>query len=189
MKQITKPRSFLLALLIGLFLLSMGPVVLPLNGSDQPSEGEQETERTRGESTVTLDEARGRARLLHDTIHSTLQVMHRQYYREDEGLPIPSRTLDAVFDKLARRRDVKIDWLAVNAQAMDVDHKPSDEFEKNAAAALSQGRQEFERVENDVYRYAGVITLSSECLKCHLPNRRSNKDRAAGLLISMSVKH
>jgi hypothetical protein len=71
---------------------------------------------------------------------------------------------------------------------MDVDHKPSDEFEKNAAAALSKGKQEFELVENHVYRHAGVITLSSECLKCHLPNRRSNKDRAAGLVISMPVK-
>jgi hypothetical protein len=30
--------------------------------------------------------------------------------------------------------------------------------------------------------------LSSECLKCHLPNRTSTKDRAAGLVITMPVR-
>jgi len=188
MKQNIKPRWLLLGMTAGLFCLSIGSGVVPLNGSDTSSKNDQNSTETKGISPVTLDEARGRARLLHETIHSTLQVIHREYYREDEGLPIPSRTLKAVFDELSRRWNIKIDWLAVNAQAMDIDHNPRNKFEKDAAAALTKGKQEFEVVENDVYRHAGVIVLSSECLKCHLPNRRSNKNRAAGLVISMPIK-
>ncbi len=35
---------------------------------------------------------------------------------------------------------------------------------------------------------AGAITLSGECLKCHVPDRTDLKDRAAGLVISVPLK-
>ena len=44
----------------------------------------------------TTAEARGQARLLHEAMHATLHFVHRAYYREDEGLPIPAATLDKV---------------------------------------------------------------------------------------------
>ena len=137
---------------------------------------------------ATLEEARGRARLLHETVHATLQIVHLQYYREDEGLIIPARTMKAVFDEVARARKVQMHWLVVNAKAMNVDHNPRDEFERNAAQSLASGKREVDLLEHGVYRYAGAITLSSECLKCHLPNRTSTKDRAAGLVITMPVR-
>jgi len=136
----------------------------------------------------TADEARERAKLLHETIHSTLHVVHHHYYREDEELTIPGVALKRVFSELAESRNVRLRWLAVSAQAMNVEHNPSDEFEKKAAAALAAGRTDFELAEDGLYRYVGAITLGSECLKCHLPNRRSTKDRVAGLVISMPIK-
>lgn len=135
-----------------------------------------------------LQEARGRARLLHDALHATLQIVHRRFYREDEGLPIPARTLQAVFDILDQDQKIQLRWISVNAQAMNVDHEPRDDFEKRAAQALAAGKPEYESVEPGVYRHAGAVTLSSECLKCHLPQRTSTEARAAGLVISIPVR-
>ena len=136
----------------------------------------------------TVNEARGRARLLHEAIHGTLQVVHAQYYREDEGLVLPAATLEKVFRELSERRQVEIRWLVVDAQAMNVDHNPRDDFEKQAVKALAAGENEVDQAKDGVYRYAGPITLGSECLKCHLPNRTSNKSRRAGLVVSMPVQ-
>ncbi len=71
---------------------------------------------------------------------------------------------------------------------MNIEHNPRDEFEKKAVKALTSGKNEFEAVERGSYRYVGAITLSNECLKCHLPRRTSTDDRSAGLVISMPVK-
>jgi hypothetical protein len=79
-------------------------------------------------------------------------------------------------------------WIAVDAQAMSVDHKPQDDFEKRAARALAAGSDSFQSVQNGVYRYAGPITLSNQCLKCHVPNRRDTKARTAGLVIGIPVQ-
>ena len=49
----------------------------------------------------TLDEARSRAALLHDTFHATLATVHHEYYREDEGLTVPAFTLKKVFGELS----------------------------------------------------------------------------------------
>lgn len=159
--------------------------------------GPDEQGKARGEDTSggaatgplpTVAEARERARLLHETIHDTLQVVHAQYYREDEGLALPAATLKRVFQELAERRKVEIRWLVVDARAMNIDHNPRDEFEKQAVKALVGGKDEVDLTKAGVYRYAGLITLGSECLKCHLPNRTSNRSRKAGLVISMPVQ-
>ena len=136
---------------------------------------------------ATATEARGRAQLLHETIHGALQVMHRDFFREDEKLTIPSHSLEDVFRELTRSYGVEVRWLAVNTEAMNVDHKPRTEFERDAVRALTSGKGEFEASNGEVYRHAGVIRLSSQCLKCHVPNRTSTKDRAAGLVITIPL--
>ncbi len=145
---------------------------------------------TRAEVQVlpTVEEARGRAKLLHESTHATLQIVHHTYFREEKGIPIPAATLKRVFRELAVRQNVEPRWLAVNAQAMNVDHNPRNDFERQAVQALGAGKEYFEKVEEGVYRHAGVITLTSDCLKCHLPNRTSTKDRAAAIVISMRIK-
>jgi len=186
MKRKTRTVLLVFAVTSGIVVVTIGSGASPPNGSDKPTNADKKAVQTEG--VANLEEARARARLLHETIHATLHIVHLRYYREDEALPLPASTLKSVFRELDRRQNVKVRWIAVNADAMNTDHTPQDEFEKNAAKALSSGEDEFELVENDLYRHAGAITLTSECLKCHLPNRTSLKDRSAGLVIAMPLK-
>jgi len=137
---------------------------------------------------ATKAEAQARAKLLHETIHGSLQVMHRDFFLEDESITIPSHSLEDVFKELDRTYGVKIRWLAVNAKAMNIDNEPKSDFEKAAVKVLSDGKPEYEKLADDTYHFAGSIRLPSQCLKCHLPGRKSNKDRVAGLVISMPLK-
>lgn len=136
----------------------------------------------------TLEQARRQAELLHTTLHVTLQAVHHRYYREDEGLPIPASMLKEVFADLEKEQGVKLRWLSVEGQAMNTDHKPRDDFETEAVKALKAGKGAFERSENGTYRRAAAITLGSHCLKCHVPDRKSTKDRTAGLIIALPVE-
>ena len=138
---------------------------------------------------TTVVEARGRARVLHETIHGVLQVVHRDFFRDDQRLSIPSRSFEDVFKELARSWQVQIHWLAVNAEAMNVDNKPRDAFEKEAVKALASGKAEFEAVAGSDYRFAGPIRLASQCQKCHVPRRTSTEDRVAGLVITMPIRN
>ena len=137
---------------------------------------------------ATVDEARARAKLLHETIHGTLQVVHRDFFDEDNASMIPSASLEDVFHELSRSYGIDLKWLVVNADVVNVDHEAEDEFERNAVKALAAGKGQFEATENGRYRYAGPIRLASQCLKCHVKNRTTTEDRTAGLLISMPLK-
>ena len=153
----------------------------------QAGEQEEAAPKNRENDPRTLEEARGRARLMHETIHGALQVMHRDFFREGEKLTIPSESLEDVFAELTRSYGVKARWLAVDTPPMNIDHKPADAFEKSAVKALKDGRKEFEAVEQNTYRYAGPITLSSDCLKCHAPLKTNTKDRLAGLVLTLPL--
>lgn len=137
---------------------------------------------------ASVDEARARARLLHETLHATLHAVHHHYYREDEGLPIPAATLDKVFGQIARRQNVQLHWLAVDGQAMNTDNVARDDFERAAVKAIASGKLEHESIDGKTYRLAGAITLTGDCLKCHIPNRTSTEDRAAGLVIGIPLR-
>jgi hypothetical protein len=168
-------------ILIGVAVVAMVALAAP------PREG-QAAKPPPSKAPSTLEEARAQARLLHDFVHATLQVVHTEYYREDERLPLPANAFETVFEEMAGRSGVKLKWLAVNAKAMNIDHEPRDEFEKQAVAALAAGKDEYESVGPDLYRHAGPITLFSQCLKCHLPSRSSNKERLAALVINVKLK-
>lgn len=170
----------------------MKPITLPVTfravalalALSEFSAGEERVDR----AVPTAAEARARAELLHETLHATLQAVHHAYFRPDDGSPIPAATLREVFRELSQRQKVQLRWLAVNAQAMNVDHQPRDDFEKAAAQAIAAGQDSYEQADRGTYRRAGLITLGSECLKCHLPNRTSNKSRAAALVITLPVE-
>ena len=136
----------------------------------------------------SIEEARARARILHEAFHGALQVMHRDYFDEDNARVLPSGSLEDVFKELNRSYDIQVRWLAVNAKAMNIDHEPKDEFEKNAVKALASGKKEYELVKADQYLHVGSIRLASQCLKCHLPRRTSTEDRAAALSITMPLE-
>ena len=154
----------------------------------QPSEA-REFDHQAYRVPQSIAEARDRARLLHEMVHGALQVVHRDFFDEENIHTIPSRSLEDVFVELERSFGVTVRWIAFNAKAMNVDHKPRDDFEKTAADALKAGKSEFESCQpgEGRYRHIGSIRLASQCLKCHLPTRSSNEDRLAGLSITMKV--
>lgn len=136
---------------------------------------------------ATAEEARARARWLHEGLHGALQVMHRDFFEEDDAGMLPSQSLDDVFKEMARSWAVEIRWLGVNA-TKGIDHKPKDRFEEKAAAALMEGEIEYEQIEANRYRYVGLVRLQNECLKCHVRDRTTLEDRVGGLAISFPMK-
>ena len=136
---------------------------------------------------ATIAEARGRAILFHETIAGALQVVHRDFFDDENAHAIPSASLEDVFHELLKTHNVNVRWLIVDTDVVNVDHKAQDEFEKNAAKSLAKGSPRFEATEGKLYRYAGSIRLASQCLKCHVKDRISTDERTAGLLISMPL--
>ncbi len=156
-------------------------------GSLRADESEAGETGGRADLPTSAEEARGRARILHETIHGALQVMHRDFFGDDEELNLPSQSLEDVFKELARSWSVEIRWLGINA-TKDVDHKPQDDFEKRAAEAILKGATEYADIERGKYRHVGAIKIQNECLKCHVPNRTTLEDRVAGLAISIPLR-
>jgi hypothetical protein len=68
---------------------------------------------------------------------------------------------------------------------MNSDHVAKMPFELAAVKALPAGKPSHEQIENGTYQRAGAIRLSNECLKCHVPDRTSMKNRTAGLIIAI----
>ena len=147
----------------------------------------QIAEGTALDPPATVAEARARARLLYETVHGSLQVMHRDFFNEEDAHAIPSASLEDVFHELSKSYGVKLRWLIVDTDIVNVDHRPQDAFEKSAAKLLAKGLQHVEARDGDIYRYAGPIRLASQCLKCHVKDRVSTEERTAGLLISMPI--
>jgi hypothetical protein len=146
-------------------------------------------ERAETAAPSTVEEARGRARWMHEMMHGALQVMHRDFFGDgdEESLSLPSQSLDDVFEEMSRSWNVEIRWLAVNA-GKGINHKPKDRFEEAAAKALEEGAEEFEQVEKNRFRYVGVIHIQNQCLKCHDRNRTSLDAKVAGLAFSLPLQ-
>lgn len=136
---------------------------------------------------ISFEAARAQATILHEAMHTTLQVTHDRYYHEDEGLIIPAAALKEVFADLKKRQNITLRWLVVEGQAMNTDHEAQNEFEQAAVKALKSGKPSHEQVQAGMYRRAAPITLSNHCLKCHVPDRKDTRDRRAGLVISIPV--
>lgn len=161
-----------------------------LLASSDESTDTAKTDAVEGTSTVTtttVEAARRQAEILHEAMHSMLQITHDRFYREDEGLPIPAFSMKEVFAEIKQKQGVSLRWLVVEGQAMNTDHKAKTDFEEEAVKALKSGRGFHEQNENGVYQRAAAITLSNHCLKCHVPDRRDTRDRTAGLVISIPV--
>lgn len=170
---------------ITILVIGMGITGTPTtSGEERPAES---IEADPSFLPATEEEARGRARMLHETIHGALQVMHRDFFGDDEDLNLPSQSLEDVFKEMARQFKIEIRWLGINA-TKDVDHLPRDAFEKKAAEAILGGAQEFAAVERGRYRHVGAIRIQNDCLKCHVPNRTSLEDRFAGLAITIPLR-
>jgi hypothetical protein len=138
---------------------------------------------------ITIAEARRQASLLHDTYLATLHVVHREYFDAKQRDTLPARALEDVFKQIDKTTKGHTRWISVNVPAMNIDHEPQTDFEKDAARALSNGSKEFERIEKGLYHRAGAVTLFASCNKCHssgLGQRRAG--RVAALVITLPVR-
>ena len=177
-----------LVVLATLALVAIVCLVRETVADQKPEQEEQNPEKIVVVERVTVKEARGRARLLHEVIRGALQVMHRDFFDPDDRDRIPSSSLEDMFEAVEEEHGVKLKWLGVKAKVMDVDHKAEGDFEKEAVAALGRGEREFDAVEKGSFRFAGAIRLHNSCLKCHFPFRNSLETRLAALSISIPVK-
>jgi hypothetical protein len=178
------------AIFVVLFSCAAGPGVIPADekAASKNSSGTAVAELAAIQAAATtVSQARRQAEILHSTLHSSLRVIHDRYYREDEALPIPAAILGQVFRDVETEQHVKFRWLAVEGLAMNSDHNPTDEFERQAAEKLKAGERSHEIIADGLYRRAAPITLSGHCLKCHMPDRRSTRDRVSGLIIAIPV--
>lgn len=164
-----------------------GTLLFILIGADTPPTAKNPSPVSRSKTLPTPREARERARLLHETVHSLLHKIHHELYRPDEGLTLPAALFKQTFEELEKNQQVTLRWLVINGQAMNVDHNPKTPFDRDAVRALTSGQEEYDVSEQGVYRHAGTIDLASQCLKCHLPQRTSNGSRLAALVISMPL--
>lgn len=175
--------------LVGPLLLVGAMTVVAAGGPARlcGEEVEEPVEAARGSLPSTIEEARARARWMHELVHGALQVMHRDFFDEDAvERSLPSQSLDDVFAEMARSHAVEIRWLGGNANK-GKDHLPKDAFEEKAVAALISGKPEFEALEGGRYRFVGPIRMQNQCLKCHVRDRKSLEDRVAGLAISFPM--
>jgi len=157
-------------------------------GKSDDTKGSGKSAVSEEDYPASMEEARGRARWMHEAIHGSLQVMHRDFFGNgDDNLSLPSQSLEDVFLQLDESWGVEARWLGVNA-TKDADHEPQDAFEKKAAKAIAAGETEFFAVERGKFRYVGMIRLKNECLKCHVPRRTTLEDRFAGLALSIPLK-
>jgi len=138
---------------------------------------------------VSVAEARQRAELMHHIYVATLDAMHHHYFHANKSV-LPARAMEDVFADVARATNLKARWIAVNTQAMSVEHEPATEFEKKAAAELAKGNPEHAIVEGGYYRRAGSVLLSGGCIGCHTGNSATAAavPRYAGLVISILVR-
>lgn len=138
---------------------------------------------------AAISAARERAKLLHEVYSSTLDVMHHRYFRQD-GPVLPARAMEDVFEEMADLSGDKANWIAVNTKAMSINHEPATAFEKKAASELSEGKKEYELVENGLYQRAAPIRLRSSCVGCHTKmfSDPPPTPRFAGLVISIPLK-
>src|SRR6056297_2731165 len=56
-------------------------------------------------------EARARAMMLHEMVRGTLQIMHRDFFDEDDAHAIPSASLEDVFHEMGKSYDMRLKWL------------------------------------------------------------------------------
>jgi Protein of unknown function (DUF3365) len=158
--------------------------------SETSDKKEQAENSPKPAPSLTVAEARRHAKLLHNTYEATLHTVHREYFREGGRTPIPARVLEEVFYWVDEETQGETRWIAVNTEAMSIDHNAETEFEKKAVKELSKGKEEFEQIEDGMYRRVGAVTLFASCLRCHESalTQLKTKRRVAGLVINLPIR-
>jgi len=137
---------------------------------------------------TNLEEARARARLLHEAFHGALLAVHRDFFDDDNPGVLPSQSLNDVFAELGKTAAVELRWLTGNADEVNPDHQPRGDFETTAIEHLRKGATAHDALIDGGLQFVGRIRLASQCLKCHVKSRRTLEDRFSALKISVPIR-
>ena len=105
-----------------------------------------------------ITRARERAEVAHAIYATTLEMLHRHYFRRGQAV-LPARAMEDVFAEAAEQTKIEGRWLAVNTKAMSFHHEPKTDLEKQAVAALAAGQARFETVDQENLHLARPIPL------------------------------
>ncbi|MEQ1905676.1 MAG: DUF3365 domain-containing protein [Pirellulaceae bacterium] len=136
----------------------------------------------------TSEDALARAKLLHETIKGALLVVHRDFFDDENPHVLPSQSLEDVFEELTRCQGVQVHWLTVDADEMNIHHRPKTDFEKQAIEKIRNGAEQHSGLVDEQFQFVGRIPLANQCLKCHVKQRLNLNERSAGLSITIPVK-
>ena len=155
-----------------------------LNKTDNPGISQKVEEKKRR----TIKTAREQAKLAHNIFSATLDVIHHHYFRDDRSV-VPARSMEDLFSRIAHQENIQARWIAVNTRAMSIDHRPKDDFERQAAKLIAAGKRDYELVQDGVYRRAqGISLMNKGCLNCHVGFTVPGKsERFAGLVITIPL--
>lgn len=172
---------------VGSFLLLLAAVFAC--GAQPPAASDaKQSEPAESNPPISTAQARERAKLLHGVYAATLEVLHDRYFHDERAI-VPARAMEDVFTEQKKQTKIKARWISVNTKAMSLNHEPKTDFEKQAAAAISAGKAEFELVEKDLYRRAAGIELTGGCVSCHTGffAGEPKSPRFAGLVIEIPI--
>ncbi len=139
-------------------------------------------------SSVTIELAKDRARLMSGIYLATLDVMHDRYFHRDRSV-LPARAMEDIFAEIGRQSKMEAKWIGVSLKPMSITHEPKTEFEKRASKELHHGKQDSEVVEDGFYRRATAVPLGSNCIGCHSGQlgEPPKTPSFAGLVISIPI--
>lgn len=160
----------------------------PPSDSASPSKSKPKVAPVKDSDRMSVAAARERAKLMHDIYDTTLDVMHRHFFRREQSV-LPARAMEDIFADMARQSSIQTRWISVNTKAMSINHEPETDFEKQAAKAIAAGKEDFELVEDGYYQRVGRISLGGGCVSCHTNQFSSPSTSAkfAGLVIRIPV--
>lgn len=133
--------------------------------------------------TLARGEATSRARLLHESIRGSLLLMHRDFFDDEDHRILPSQSLKDLFKELQESHGVECRWLTVDADEMNVEHRPANDAERRAVERLKGRQDAYEEMVDGALLYVGRIPLANQCLKCHLKGRTRLDEKSSGLII------
>ncbi|MGH7139928.1 MAG: c-type heme family protein [Pirellulales bacterium] len=174
---------------IGVAFALCGEPVGEATGNSPTSEAPADEQTPQDGERLSVARARERAKLMHNVYVSTLEMLHDRYFHTNRAV-VPARAMEDVFAEMARQSQVASNWISVNTRAMSIGHEPKTEFEKKAAQELAAGKDQYEVVEDGLYRRAGPVPLSGGCISCHAGFGAAppKSPRFAGLVIAIPVK-
>jgi len=116
---------------------------------------------------MTLTEARRTVALLDQAYQSTLRHVHRRF-PVGHGQPVVAAlVMRDVQREVSVGGGLTSRFMAARGKAMNADHEPRDDFERQAARELGQGARWVESIEGGRLRVATPVSLGGGCFPCH----------------------